>query len=109
MYGITFNVPESHLETVKEAIFQAGAGKIGNYSHCCWQVLGEGQFMPLDGSNPYIGVVGKVERVAEYKVETICDDELVEKVIAALLVAHPYETPSYEVWKMEEIKIRIQY
>jgi structural toxin protein (hemagglutinin/hemolysin) RtxA len=102
MYAITFNVPTTHLEVVKEAIFQAGAGRVGNYSHCSWQVLGEGQFMPLEGSQAYIGSVGKLEKVAEYKVESICEESIIQEVIAALLSAHPYEEPSYEVWKMEE-------
>lgn len=103
MYAITFNVPETHLDVVKNAIFKAGAGKIGNYSHCSWQVLGEGQFMPLEGSDAYIGVVGKLEKVAEYKVESICDEAIIKEVVAALLAAHPYEEPSYEIWRMEDI------
>jgi len=103
MYALTFNVPETHLEVVKEAIFEAGAGEVGNYNHCCWQVLGEGQFMPLEGSNAFIGEVGKIEKVAEYKVDTVCVDEKIQQVVAALVAAHPYEQPSYEVWKIEDI------
>lgn len=101
MYLFCFNVPESHLEQVKEAVFNAGAGKYGNYSHCSWQTLGESQFKPLPGSHPYIGEVNKLTVVKEYKVETVCDPKLLEAVIAALKAAHPYEAPSYQAWKID--------
>ncbi len=101
MYMIYFNVPETHLDAVKNAIFKAGAGIIGNYSHCAWQILGEGQFMPLAGSNAFIGDIGKLETVAEYHVETVCDEEKIDAVISALKFAHPYEVPSYQVLKLE--------
>ena len=101
MFILCFIVPESHLEVVKDAVFKAGAGKINNYSHCSWQILGEGQFMPLTGSNAFIGTINKIEKIPEYKVETICDDEHIKDVVAALKLAHPYEVPSYQVWKLE--------
>lgn len=101
MYMLCFNVPGSHLEVVKNAVFEAGAGKINNYSHCSWQMLGEGQFMPLAGSNAFIGKVDKIEKVPEYKVETICDEAHINDVVTALKLAHPYEVPSYQVWKLE--------
>ena len=103
MYMICFNVPVSHVESVKAAIFEAGAGKIGNYSKCAWQVLGEGQFMPLAGSNPFLGAENTVEKVQEYKVETVCEEDKIESVIAALKLAHPYEVPSYQVWALEKV------
>ena len=52
MYKLVFFVPESHLDVVKEAVFATGAGRMGHYSHCCWQILGEGQFMPMPGAHP---------------------------------------------------------
>ncbi|MDF2529934.1 MAG: NGG1p interacting factor, partial [Gammaproteobacteria bacterium] len=55
MHKIVFYVPESHLESVKNAVFEAGAGRFPNYEHCCWQVLGQGHFKPKKGSKPYIG------------------------------------------------------
>lgn len=103
MYKLCITVPETHLDSVKLAIFEAGAGTIGQYSHCCWQVLGEGQFMPLAGSNAFIGTVNQLETVPEYKVETICASECIHDVIAALKKAHPYETPSYDVWQLENL------
>lgn len=102
-YTIFVHVPTSHLEQVKRAMFEAGAGSIGNYSCCVWQVKGEGQFMPEEGSNSYCGEVGKLERVEEYKVETICSKGHIKEVIAAMKRAHPYEMPAYGVMKLEEI------
>jgi structural hemagglutinin/hemolysin toxin protein RtxA len=103
MYVLCINVPETHLEVVKEAIFEAGAGVMGNYSHCAWQTLGEGQFKPLSGSQAFIGEVGTVEKVPEYKIETVCDEAEIKNVIAALKRAHPYEVPSYQVWRIEDL------
>ena len=97
MYILYFYVPESHLEIVKNAVFAAGAGNVGEYSHCAWQTLGEGQCLPLAGSNAFIGTVGKIEKIAEYKVEVICTTENIKKVMAAFKEAHPYETPAYHV------------
>jgi hypothetical protein len=88
-------------------LFAAGAGRIGNYDSCCWQVAGEGQFRALEGSAPYIGSVengqkGIVETVKEYKVELVCDDKSIKQAIAAMKKAHPYETPAYDVWRLGE-------
>lgn len=103
MYKICFYVPDSHLEAVKNLMFNTGAGKIGNYSHCCWQIRGEGQFMPLQGSNSYSGTIDQVEKCDEYKVEMVCRDDLIGAVLAAMRTAHPYEEPAYQVWRVEEI------
>ncbi len=103
MYKICFYVPETHVEKVKAAIFTVGAGKIGDYGSCCWQVLGEGQFKPLAGSQPYLGQRDQLETVAEYKVETVCQDADVWDVVAALKEAHPYEEPAYDVWQLADI------
>ena len=103
MYKICVYIPESHLQVVKDALFAAGAGRIGNYDSCCWQVAGEGQFRALEGSAPYIGQQGVVEKVKEYKVELVCEDHLLQPAIAAMKAAHPYETPAYDVWKLEAL------
>lgn len=100
MHMLCFHVPQTHLESVKEAIFSAGAGVMGHYSHCCWQVLGQGQFKPLPGSDPFIGKTNQIEMVAEYKVETVCEDHCIHEVIQALKKAHPYETPSFQIWPL---------
>ena len=97
MYKLGFYVPEAQLEQVKEALFAAGAGRIGNYDRCCWQTLGQGQFRPLEGSNPFIGEPGQLERVAEYRVEMVCEEAHIRAVIAALKDAHPYEEPAWDL------------
>ncbi|WP_321324239.1 YqfO family protein [Thiomicrorhabdus sp.] len=97
MYKVTFYVPESHLDVVKTAMFNAGAGNIGNYDSCCWQVKGQGQFRPLNGSNPFIGKENTVQSVEEFRVEMVVKEEGIEKVITALKNAHPYETPAFDV------------
>lgn len=102
MYKLVFFVPNSHLELVKEAVFAAGAGRIGNYEACCWQVLGQGQFRPTQGANPFIGTEGNLSRVEEYKVELVCADEHIKAAVMALKQAHPYEEPAYEVWRLED-------
>jgi structural hemagglutinin/hemolysin toxin protein RtxA len=100
-YMLFFLAPETHVDAIKNAIFAVGAGSIGNYKHCAWQTLGEGQFMPLPGSNAFIGEVNKLEKVLEYKVEIICSKEQIKDAVAALKKAHPYEQPSYQVVQIE--------
>jgi hypothetical protein len=100
MHKIIFYVPESHLDKVKEAAFAAGAGRLGGYERCCWQSKGQAEYLPKKGSHPYEGDQGKLSITEEYKVETLCDDHLVEKVIEAIKATHPYEEPGYEAWKM---------
>ena len=102
MYKLAFFVPASHVEVVKAAVFAAGGGRIGDYDHCAWQTLGQGQFRPLDGSQPFLGQTGQVEVVEEWKVELVVADELVAQVVAALKQSHPYETPAYEAWRLAE-------
>lgn len=100
MYSIIFYVPESHLESVKTAMFAKGAGRIGNYDCCCWQTLGTGQFRALPGSQPFAGKENTIEQGEEYKVEMVCAEENIKDIITALLKTHPYETPAYSVQKI---------
>lgn len=102
MYKICFYVPEEQAEAVKNAMFSAGAGKIGDYSHCAWQAIGIGQFLPVEGSDAFIGKVGQLEKVSELKVEIICPDDCIRAVVAALKSSHPYEEPAYQVLRVEE-------
>ena len=103
MYKICFYVPDKAVEKVKQAMFDAGAGRIGNYDSCSWQSSGTGQFRPLENSNPYLGSKGRIETVQEYKVEMVCADAHISKVIGALKTSHPYEEPAFDVWKLEDI------
>ncbi|CAD6881630.1 Bsu YqfO NIF3/CutA domain [Methylomonas albis] len=100
MYKLSFYVPVSHAEQLKQALFEQGAGRIGDYDNCSWQVLGEGQFRPLAGSEPYLGNIGEIQQVAEYKIEMVCADELIKTVVQTLLACHPYQQPAYEVYKI---------
>ena len=102
MYKFCFFVPESHLESVKAAVFAAGAGKLGNYDMCSWQIKGEGQFRPLAESSPFTGQIGELEHLAEYKVEIVCADECIAAAVEAMKTAHPYEEPAYGVFGMTE-------
>jgi hypothetical protein len=97
VYKLCFYVPASHLEAVKEAVFATGAGRIGDYDSCCWQVAGQGQFRPLAGSQPFIGSQGTIEQVEEYRVELVCADQVVRAAVAALYDAHPYEEPAWDL------------
>ena len=103
MYKLVFYVPPSHLDVTKQAVFNTGAGQIGQYDHCCWQVLGEGQFRPLKGSSPFLGETGKLEVVEEYRVELVCSDGLIQDVVQALKKSHPYEEPAYDVWQLSDL------
>jgi hypothetical protein len=90
------------VETVKQALFTSGAGRIGNYDSCCWQTAGSGQFRPLPGSNPAIGTLEMIETVAEIKLELVCDDKLVAAAIQAIRDSHPYEEPAFDVWPLTD-------
>lgn len=103
MLKICFFVPESHLELVKSAMFNAGAGHIGAYDQCCWQTLGQGQFRPLPGSDPFLGAAGELEHVAEYKVEMVCSEKAIVEVVAILRATHPYEEPAFEVHNLVDV------
>jgi len=96
-YKLCVYIPDSHVDSVKQAMFDAGAGRIGDYDCCAWQVAGEGQFRPLEGSDPFLGKHGELEKVREYRVEMICAVEHLEAAIAALKLSHPYEEPAYDV------------
>lgn len=101
LYKIAIHVPESHMEQVKEAAFAAGAGRQGDYEHCAFQWLGQGQFRPLAGSQPFIGEQDSLTTVTEYRVEMICQPEHIKQAVAAIRKAHPYEEAAIDVWRLE--------
>lgn len=104
MYKLCFYVPETHLDSVKGAVFAAGGGRVGQYDQCCWQVLGQGQFRALQGSQPFLGQVGQLEQVVEWKVEMVVADELIHAAVKAMKAQHPYETPAFDVWRLSDIQ-----
>ena len=96
-------VPETHADAVRQAVGDAGAGKIGNYSHCTFSSKGHGRFLPLDGANPAIGEVGKMEVVEEERIEFVCDKNILDKVVSVMKQAHPYEEVAFDVYPLIEI------
>ena len=104
MYKLIYYVPESHLESTKLAIFAAGAGGIGNYEHCTWQILGTGQFKPVQGAQPFIGELDTLEQLPEWRVETIVPEDRAREVAQALRASHPYEEPAFEFIQVIEIE-----
>jgi dinuclear metal center YbgI/SA1388 family protein len=96
---VTF-VPHDAADAVREAITRAGAGRIGDYDSCTFTTVGEGRFRPLDGANPTIGTVGAVEVVPESRIESVYPRARRPEVVAAMLAAHPYEEPAYDVLEL---------
>ncbi len=96
-------VPETHTQIVREVMGRAGAGKIGNYSHCTFSSKGIGRFVPEQGANPHIGQVGKMEEVIEDRIETICPREKLEEVIKAIKSVHPYDEVALDVYSLENV------
>jgi dinuclear metal center YbgI/SA1388 family protein len=94
-------VPQTHHEQVLNALFAAGAGWIGQYSHCSFNIPGTGTFLPQAGAEPFIGDVGKLERVSEVRVETIVPESRQRKAVQAMLKAHPYEEVAYDLYPMD--------
>lgn len=97
---LVFFVPQADAEAVKLAVFEAGAGRIGNYERCAWQVEGTGQFLGGAGTQPVIGESGRLESVTELRVETVCPTQHVGAVVAALRAAHPYEEPAFDLYPL---------
>lgn len=96
-------VPAENAEAVRAAIFGAGGGHIGDYSHCSWAVAGMGQFLPHEGASPAIGRVGSVEHVAEERIEVIAPAGLRAGILAAMRAAHPYEEPAFDVFALAPV------
>lgn len=102
LYKLVVFVPESHHEQVMQAVFAAGAGWIGQYSHCSFNMAGTGTYLPREGADPYQGSVGKLERAAEIRLETIVPAGAKRKVVQALLKAHPYEEVAYDLYPLDQ-------
>lgn len=97
MYKLEVYVPDDYVEAVKRALFDAGAGRIGHYDSCCWQTKGSGQFRALDGAKPFVGDINAVCQESEAKLELVCAEDKIKAAVQALLSAHPYEEPAYQV------------
>jgi hypothetical protein len=93
-------VPADALDAVRDAVFAAGAGRIGDYERCSWYTTGTGTFLGGEGTRPAIGTAGSEERVPELRLETVFAAESQEEVLAALRAAHPYEEPAFDVYEL---------
>ncbi|HVS85306.1 MAG TPA: hypothetical protein VHD91_06725 [Gaiellaceae bacterium] len=93
-------VPREALDATLEAVFAAGAGRIGDYERCAWSTEGTGMFRGGEGTHPSVGMAGRDQRVAELRVETVVPDDRVDAVVAALREAHPYEEPAFDVYRL---------
>lgn len=104
---VVIYVPKGFEEDVRNALFQAGAGHIGNYSHCSFNVEGYGTYKPLEGTQPFIGKIGNVEKTGEYRIETVVPENLVNKVINAAIKVHPYEEVAYDIFPLDNDNIEL--
>lgn len=93
-------VPKTHTDIVRQAMGDAGAGRIGNYSHCSFSIDGVGRYKPTEGAKPFIGEVGKFEEVQEERIECVCEKNKAKGVIAAMRKAHPYEEVAFDIYPL---------
>ena len=101
-YKLVWFVPREALEATRDAVFAAGAGRIGDYERCSWYAAGTGTFLGGAGTEPAIGERGREQRVAELRVETVVPAERLAEVVAALREAHPYEEPAYDLYALAQ-------
>lgn len=104
LHKLVWFVPEASLERTRDAVFAAGAGRIGEYERCSWYTAGTGTFLAGEGAEPTVGRVGEEERVAELRVETVVPVERAAEVVRALVGAHPYEEVAYELYPLVELE-----
>ena len=93
-------VPREALDPVRDALFAAGAGRIGDYERCSWYTEGTGTFFGREGTEPSVGQAGREQRVAELRLETVSPEERQAEVVEALRRAHPYEEPAFDVYAL---------
>jgi hypothetical protein len=93
-------VPPEALDQVRDALFAAGAGRIGDYERCSWYTEGTGTFFGGEGTDPSVGEKGQEERVPELRLETVYPEARHDAVLAALRLAHPYEEPAFDVYPL---------
>jgi hypothetical protein len=93
-------VPREALDVVREALFEAGAGRIGDYERCSWYTEGTGTFFGGEGTDPSVGQPGREQRLSELRLETVFPEERQAEVVEALRRAHPYEEPAFDVYPL---------
>ena len=102
VHKLVWFVPREALEATRDAVFAAGAGRIGEYTRCSWYTAGTGTFMGGAGASPSVGKRGREERVSELRVETVVPADRVREVVAALLAAHPYEEVAFDLYPLAD-------
>lgn len=100
MVKVVVFVPKSHSDVARKAMGDAGAGRIGLYSHCSYSVDGVGRYKPLEGAHPVIGEVGKFEEVIEERIECVCERDKAKAVIEATRKVHPYEEVAFDIYPL---------
>src|SRR5438067_3581534 len=100
---LVFFVPREALDATREAVFAAGAGRIGDYARCSWYTAGTGTFLAGEGADPSVGRIGTEERVSELRVETVVPAAIANQVVDALCEAHPYEEVAFELYQLVEL------
>jgi dinuclear metal center YbgI/SA1388 family protein len=100
-YKLVTFVPEGYEDRVRQALAEAGAGRIGAYSHCSFEAEGTGTFLPLEGARPFLGRPGNLERARERRLEMLLPRRLLGRALEALLSAHPYEEVAYDLYPLD--------
>ena len=103
-HKLVWFVPEEALDATRDAVFAAGAGRIGRYERCSWYAAGTGTFLGGEGADPAIGEAGREERVAELRVETVVPADRTEDVLRALIAAHPYEEVAFDLYPLADVR-----
>ena len=101
LHNLVAYVPRTHTLAVLAAIGDAGAGRIGNYSHCSFVTAGTGHFTPREGATPFVGDLDRPAEVAEDRIECVVDAAVLDAVVLALRAAHPYEEPAFMSWPVD--------
>jgi hypothetical protein len=102
-HKLVWFVPEEALDATRDAVFAAGAGRIGEYERCSWYAAGTGTFLAREGAAPALGEVGREEHVVELRVETVVPADRLRGVVRALVAAHPYEEVAFDVYPLVEV------
>jgi hypothetical protein len=103
-HKLVWFVPEEALDATRDAVFAAGAGRIGEYTRCSWFAAGTGTFFGGEGTDPAIGDSGREERASELRVETVVPPGLARAVVEALVAAHPYEEVAWDLYPLAELE-----
>ena len=103
-HKLVWFVPEEALEATRDAVFAAGAGRIGGYERCSWYTAGTGTFLGREGTTPTIGAAGREERAPELRVETVVQADKAQEAVAALLAAHPYEEVAFDLYPLVDLE-----